>query len=295
VACSDGDVCTIDSCVEATSTCEHKLRDADLDGTPDNHCIANGDCNDDDPKIGPQVPEVCQNNRDDNCDGMVDEAACAAPKHDGCLDPFVIEAPGSYQVDTTAAKLDFAATCGVTNQAAARDIVAAIVVPPGPPIDLELSAKTNNDVAIALLGQCGDPATEIACSGSFSSLNGGRIAKLRTRNIGDPVKPTVLPLYVFTDSGAPVVLDVAFSSPTPAPTNETCGTAIPILFDAPVIADVVDVTTDVGTVCPGLSRRFALHIYPRRTVQRSHLRKLHRWRRNASRVVTRCRVCFARE
>jgi hypothetical protein len=253
VACSDGDVCTIDSCVEATSTCEHKLRDADLDGTPDNHCIANGDCNDDDPKIGPQVPEVCQNNRDDNCDGMVDEAACAAPKHDGCLDPFVIEAPGSYQVDTTAAKLDFAATCGVTNQAAARDIVAAIVVPPGPPIDLELSAKTNNDVAIALLGQCGDPATEIACSGSFSSLNGGRIAKLRTRNIGDPVKPTVLPLYVFTDSGAPVVLDVAYLSPTPAPTNETCGTAIPILFDAPVIADVVDVTTDVGTVCPGLS------------------------------------------
>lgn len=253
VACSDGDVCTIDTCDEATGACGHELRDADLDGTPDGHCTANGDCNDDDPKIGPHAPEVCQNNLDDDCDGMVDEAGCSAPKNDGCLDPLVVDAPGSYQLDTTAAKLDFAATCGVANQAGARDIVAAIVVPAGPPIDLEISAKTNADVAIALLGQCGDPSTEIACSGSFLSLDGGNFAKIRARNIGDPAKPTALPLYVFTDAGAPVILDVAFLSPTPAPPNETCGTAIPIPLATPVIADVVGVDKDVGTVCPALT------------------------------------------
>lgn len=250
VACSDGDVCTIDTCVELTGSCEHALRDADFDGTPDGHCIANGDCDDSDPKIGPQVPEVCQNNRDDDCDKMVDEAGCVAPKNDGCLDPLVIEAPGSYQIDTTAAKLDFAASCNVANQAGARDVVAAVVVPPGPPIDLEVSAKTNADVAIALLGQCGDPATEIACSPSFVSNGGGKFAKVRARNIGDPTNPTPLPLYVFTDYGAPVILDVAFLSPTPIPTNETCGTAMPISFDMPFISDVVDVDKDVGTVCP---------------------------------------------
>ena len=253
IACSDGDVCTIDTCVEATATCDHALRDADLDGTPDGHCIANGDCDDDDPKVGPQVPEICQNKRDDDCDKQVDEADCSAPKHDGCLDPLVIDASGTYQIDTVAAKLDFAATCGVANQAGARDVVAAIVIPAGPPVDLEVSAKTNADVAIALLGQCGDPSTEIACSTSYFSLDGGRFAKIRARSVGDPAQPTALPLYVFTDAGAPVLLDVAFLPPTPIPTNETCGTATPIPFATPVIADVVDVDKDVGTVCPALT------------------------------------------
>lgn len=253
IVCSDGDVCTIDTCGEIDGACTHVLRDADFDGAPDGHCIANGDCDDADPKIGPQVPEVCQNSRDDDCDGMVDEGDCSAPKNDGCLDPFVIDAPGAYQLDTTAAKLDFSASCSVTNQAGARDVVAAIVIPPGPPIDLEISAKTNADVAIALLGQCGDPATEIACSASFYAQDAGRFAKVRARNIGDPVNPTALPLYVITDSGAPVIVDVAFLSPVPAPTNETCGTAIPISFNTAVIADVVDVDKDVGTVCPALT------------------------------------------
>lgn len=253
VACSDGDVCTIDNCIEASASCEHVLRDADGDGAPDGHCIAKGDCNDDDPTIGPNVPEVCQNNRDDDCDNTVDEADCSAPKHDGCLDPLVIDAPGNYQIDTVAAKLDFAATCGVANQAGARDVVAAIVVPAGPPVDLQIAAKTNTDVAIALLGQCGDPSTELACSSSYSSPKGGRFAKIRVRNVGDPAQPKAFPLYVFTDTGASVILDVAFLPPSPAPANETCGTAEPIPFATPILADVVGVNTDVGTVCPALT------------------------------------------
>ncbi len=251
VTCSDGDVCTIDTCVEATGTCQKALRDADGDGVPDGHCTADGDCDDNNPAVGPHVSEVCQNNRDDDCDKMIDEADCASPEHDGCLDPLVIDAPGLYQIDTTAAKLDFSATCNVANAANARDVIAAIVVPAGPPVDVEISAKTNADVAIALLGQCGDPATEIGCSGSYTSKDGGRFAKLRARNIGDPAKPTALPLYVFTDMGAPVVLEVAFMTPTPAPTNETCGTAIPVALNTAFTSDVVGVDKDVGSVCPG--------------------------------------------
>jgi Putative metal-binding motif len=253
VACSDGDVCTIDTCLEAMSGCGHAPRDADFDGAPDGHCIANGDCDDQDPSVGPDVPEVCQNQRDDDCDGQVDEADCAAPKHDGCLDPFVIDAPGTYQTNTTAAALNFSATCGVANPAGARDIVAAVIVPAGPPVDVEIAAKSNADIAIALLGQCGDASTEIACSASYFALDDGRFAKIRARNIGNPANPTPLPLYVFTDAGAPVILDVSFSTPTPAPTNETCGTAISIPFDTPVIADVVDVDKDVGTACNALT------------------------------------------
>ena len=84
-------------------------------------------------------------------------------------------------------------------------------------------------------------------------MDGGRCAKIRDRNLGDPAQQLALPLYVFTDANAPVVLDVAFLPPEQAPTNETCATAIPLSFGVPVISDVVDVDKDVGTVCPALT------------------------------------------
>jgi hypothetical protein len=49
--------------------------DADGDGVP--WC---DDCNDDDPNVRPGVPEICGNNLDDNCDGVIDEGC---PVNDG--------------------------------------------------------------------------------------------------------------------------------------------------------------------------------------------------------------------
>ncbi|MRG92500.1 putative metal-binding motif-containing protein [Polyangium spumosum] len=254
VACSDGDVCTIDTCVESTGACTHVLRDADGDGTADGHCVANGDCNDDDPKVSPALPEVCANGKDDDCDGAVDEAGCASPEHDTCADPLVIDAPGAYTINTTAAASNFAASCNVDNQAGARDVVAAIVLPAGPPLDVEISARTNGaDVALALLGQCGDPSSEITCGKSFFNAQGGRFAKIRGRSLGDPAQSVALPLYVFTDANTPVVLDVAFLPPEPVATNETCGTAEPISFGVPFLSTLIDVDQDVGIACMPLT------------------------------------------
>src|SRR5882757_916476 len=84
VDCSDDQTCTIDTCVEATKTCLHKLRDADGDGVPDGHCQANGDCDDTDPTVYFGHVEVCSNQKDDNCNGKVDEAPCEKPVHDTC-------------------------------------------------------------------------------------------------------------------------------------------------------------------------------------------------------------------
>lgn len=49
--------------------------DADGDGASDVLC-GGTDCQDDDPTIGPSVTESC-NERDDDCDGLVDEDACS--------------------------------------------------------------------------------------------------------------------------------------------------------------------------------------------------------------------------
>ena len=250
VGCSDENACTIDTCVEATKGCARVARDADQDGDPDAHC-GGGDCNDLDPTVSSKRTEVCGNLRDDDCDGATDEADCAAPSHDTCLDPLEIQQSGSYALDTTAAALDYPTPCPVTQApASARDVVAAIVLPAGPPVDVEITARASStDVAVAIAGQCGDAATVMACGGPFFSPMGGYVAKLRARGIGDPSKPVALPLYVTTSQGAPVTVDVLVLPPTPAPKNETCGKAAKLLAGVPVEAELVGVATDLASGC----------------------------------------------
>ncbi|AKT36784.1 putative metal-binding motif-containing protein [Chondromyces crocatus] len=249
VDCGDANTCTIDTCVEATRQCDHVLRDADQDGDPDIHC-GGGDCDDTDPTVSSLFPEICANGRDDNCNGVIDEAACVAPAHDTCIDALEISQPGTYAVNTIGAAFDYATQCSPAGPTPLNDIVAAILLPPGPPVDVEVTARADfADVAVALAGQCGNAASEIACGKSYPAPQFGKIAKLRGRNLGDPTASTALPLYVTTAGGSAVLLDVAFRSPTPIPTNETCGTAVPLVAGAPVNVEILDATKDLGSAC----------------------------------------------
>jgi streptogramin lyase len=49
--------------------------DLDQDGFGQN-CLAGPDCDDSDPLVNPRMPEICDNGKDDNCDGRTDEAEC---------------------------------------------------------------------------------------------------------------------------------------------------------------------------------------------------------------------------
>lgn len=250
VGCSDENACTIDACDEATKSCKHAVRDADQDGDPDAHC-GGGDCNDQDPSVSSKLPEICANGRDDNCDGSIDEQPCASPAHDTCLDPLEIKQAGSYAMDTTAAKLDYPGACQVTQSpGSARDVVAAIELPAGPPVDVEVTARSSSsDVAVAMAAQCGDLSTELGCGGPFFAPQGGYLAKLRARGLGGPAGAVALPLYVTTSYGGPVTVDVQMLPATKAPTNETCGTAAPLLAGVPVEADLVGVAKDLASGC----------------------------------------------
>lgn len=253
VGCTDNNSCTIDACVEATQSCTHSPRDVDLDGDPDKHC-GGGDCDDADPLVSSLLPEVCANLKDDNCDGTIDEPACTTPQHDTCFDALEIDATGGYMVDTTAAGFDYPGVC-TANLPGAVDVVAAIVLPPGPPVDVQVTARTQyQSVAVTIAGQCGDPATEIACGAPFPGPpnQGGVLAKLLARDLGDPVESMAYPLYVATTPAGPVVLDVVFLPHEPKPTNETCGTALPAPIGAPFPVTVVDAAKDLASGCvPG--------------------------------------------
>ena len=257
VTCSDGNACTIDSCDEASHNCLHVPRDADGDGDPDGHCPGGHDCNDQDPSVSSLAPELCANGVDDDCDGETDEADCVAPSNDDCLDPLAISAPGVYAMSTLGAHLDYAASCGVPNLAVASDVVAAIMLPAGPPVDVQLTAHTPTspgaDVALALFGQCGDPASEIACSPSYLSAQGGNVAKVRGRSLGDPAQALALPAMVFTSPGSDLTLRLELLPASTAPSNETCGTAAPLAPSVPVVASLEGALPDVASACAPLT------------------------------------------
>lgn len=253
VTCSDGNPCTINTCEEATQACLSVERDVDQDGDPDGHC-GGGDCDDLDPTVSSLADEVCDNAKDDDCDDTVDEADCASPMNDTCLDPLAISQPGTYAMSTGAASLDYASACGVMVAPSARDVVAALSLAAGPLMDVQLTARADDgDVAVSLLGQCDQPSSEIACSNGFDHPDEGRVAKARGRSLGDANMATLLPVYVFADAATQVTLRYELLPASVKPANETCGTAIPLAASTPTVASVVDAVIDVDTVCNALT------------------------------------------
>lgn len=243
VACDDDQTCTIDTCVESTRTCKSELRDADGDGDPDWSC-GGGDCNDTDPAISSQQPEVCANGQDDDCDGVKDEETCAQPKHDTCGDALDVTGSGVFVLSLAAAKNDYSASCaGGTSW---RDLVVAVVVPPGAPQDVDLVATSVfGSVALASAGQCGDASSETACDPGHSYKKGGQLSRLRLRSLA----PGAHAVYVFGTGAGDVALKVQYLPASTAPTNETCGTAVPLTPGVSTKAEIIGVKEDIVSDC----------------------------------------------
>ena len=243
-SCDDGNFCTIDTCVETSQACTHELRDADGDTDVDIHC-GGGDCNETDPEISSLVEEVCANDVDDNCDRMVDEAACSTPMNDTCADPVLVDSSGNYSLLTFGASAQYPTSC--TPAGPVNDVVMAVVVPPGPPQDVVIRARAQAaELSTALAEQCGNAASELACGASYSSPAGGNVSKLRARSL--PADATY-PVYVTTSQGDQVAVNVSIEPGSIKPGNETCGTAQPLVSGAPFVVDLIDAAEDQNSAC----------------------------------------------
>ncbi|MBI3203636.1 MAG: hypothetical protein HYZ29_19010 [Myxococcales bacterium] len=244
IACDDGSTCTIDTCIEATKSCTSEPRDADGDGDPDWSC-GGGDCNDTSAAVSSKQPEVCANAVDDDCDKKVDEAGCTAPKYDKCADALKVEKSGQYALSLAAASGDYGASC-VPAGSTTKDLVVAIVVPPGAQQDVDVSASVNGgEIALASVAQCGVAGSETACAQGYELPKGGKRARLRLRALA----PGAYPVYVMGSGAADVALKVSYLPATTAPSNETCGTATPISPGVAVQASVIDAKEDLGSAC----------------------------------------------
>jgi len=245
VDCGDDDACSIDTCDEPTQTCRRKPRDADGDGDPDGHCAGGADCDDIDPTRSSLAPEVCDNQRDDDCDGDVDEIGCVAAAHDDCDDALEISGTGVFTLQTAGSVLDVGASCA--SETAISDVFGVVTLADGPSRDIELRLTGGlGDVTVAVQTECGEGGSEIACGPSASNPDGDPVA----RTIARSLEPGSYAVVVTTSFPEAVTLDVRIGPATSAPDNETCGTAQPVSIDTPVAVTLVDATEDVGTACP---------------------------------------------
>jgi hypothetical protein len=241
VSCDDGDACKIARCDEPTKSCQYTPRDVDQDGDPDAHCPPGKDCNDLDPNVSSLHAEVCANGIDDNCNGLIDEHPCVVPQGDTCANAVATNGPGTYAMSTAGATHAFATSCSVATPSAAQDVVAAVTVPPGPNVDLEIWVTAGVPVAAALQTSCGDPSSEIACGAAGAATS----ARARARNVG----PGTYYAVTTTQDPADLELKVAFLTPTPAPTDVDCGSATPVQPGTPVAVSLVDAPTNLPSAC----------------------------------------------
>jgi Putative metal-binding motif len=247
VTCQDDTPCTIDRCIEGTKSCEHKERDVDGDGDPDDHCVSKKDCDDTDPTVSSALAEICGNFKDDDCDGQTDEQPCSEPANDVCAKALAVTASGTYLLTTVAAKKDYATTCSVATPTAARDIVVAITAPAGAPSDIEVWATTqapDNEAAVALQGACGAAGTELGCA----NIPGSGTARAIARSVAGGA--TVYAVVTTQKEGA-VDVKVDLRGGTTKPTNESCAAPQPVTVDAPFTVSLIDAGKDVATACTG--------------------------------------------
>jgi Putative metal-binding motif len=245
VACDNGNTCETATCVESTQSCQYSARDLDGDGDPDQACPPGKDCNDLDPDVSSLHAEVCSNGIDDNCNGLIDEQPCVVPVGDRCSDAVAQSGAGTVAMSTVGCDDTYATSCSVGNPAAGQNVVAAITVPAGPNVDLELWATSlaGTSIAVAIDSSCGDPTTELACG------SGGVAGATEVRARASNVAPGTYFAIVTTQTPGPLELEVDLLTPTPPPTNVDCGSATPITPGTPVAVSLVDPPTDVPSAC----------------------------------------------
>jgi len=189
VSCSDAFSCTIDTCIEATHACTHELRDADGDGDPPVSCTGT-DCDDFDPLVSGQASERCGNQKDDDCDGEVDEADCVMPLYDRCGGALEVDAPGTYSLSTLGAAKDYAISCEEEQPGRAfREVVVAVTVPGDESRDIDL---------VATMSKAAPPPEVLSLTPSTFS----KAAKKHAVALPDQVSAGELLLLLFTNDGS---------------------------------------------------------------------------------------------
>ena len=246
--CNDESSCTIDSC-DTVEGCVYELRDLDGDGHIDGRC--GGDDCDDDPRYGvniyPGATEVCENRRDDDCDGLRDfnDAADCTPTNDTCATATDITGPGTYSGSTAGLTANYTLGCSTSGPDAVFHLTLATMQ------DVRLTVSgggTGVAVALRPWASCGTGPDEKCSAASPPSL------LRRSLPAGEYA------VIVKTSSGAPFDLNVMLSAPTPIPPVDRCDAGtLDVSAGGTFVGMFEEVEDDYGLSCHAGSYRDAAY------------------------------------
>jgi hypothetical protein len=206
--CNDENACTVDSCDPARG-CVHVLRDLDGDGFVDSRC--GGDDCDDDPRFGrdifPGAREVCNNRRDDNCDGLRDynDPSCM-PTNDTCATAERLPGAGTYSGSTRSLRSDYTLSCG----SGSADAVFTFSLAAPADVRVTPSGAGLGGVAIRALSACAT-GPDLRCGGGASP-----VAFVRSLPAGDYA------IIVKTTTPGIFDLTLRITEPTTVPPTDLC-------------------------------------------------------------------------
>ncbi len=247
--CNDESSCTIDSCDPATG-CVYTPRDLDGDGYISSSC--GGDDCDDDPRYGglihPGAVEICDNRRDDDCDGARDynDSDCV-PTNDTCDVATVLElgaTGGTFSGATTGLRRNYTLRCGGSGPDAvfrfhldeARDVRIA-------------ATASGATIALRAFAQCASGPEEKCNTGSPPSI------LRRSLPAGDYA------VIVSTISAQPFDLSVRLSDPTATPATDVCGAGTTVVppTGGTFTGDFSELEDDYGLSCNSSGGRDAVY------------------------------------
>jgi hypothetical protein len=208
--CNDENACTVDSCDDAVG-CVYTPRDLDGDGHVSGSC--GGDDCDDDPRYGrmifPGAPEVCDNRRDDDCDGRRDyyDSDCR-PMNDTCDRATVLPArSGTYSGSTEGLAADYALSCA---SGSAPDAVFRFTLTEPRDVRISISGVSGAAVALRPFAACAT-GPDLRCSSSASP-------SILQRSLA----PGDYAIIVRTSPGSVFDIMLMIGEPTPVPRVDVC-------------------------------------------------------------------------
>ena len=187
VGCGDPTPCTIDACDEATHTCKHAPRDVDQDGDPDAHCAGGGDCDDNDPDRLLALPRGLREPQGRRLRRRRSTRPAARRRS---TTPASTRSRSRRAARTRSTRprrsFDYASSCGLTNppRSATWSRRSAPRRSAGRRRDHGRGRSSPTSPSPSP-GSAATRPTEIACGGSFPAPQGGKLAKLRGRGLGE--------------------------------------------------------------------------------------------------------------
>jgi hypothetical protein len=253
LVCNDESSCTIDSCDRATG-CVYTQRDLDRDGFIAGSC--GGDDCDDDPRYGtmifPGASEVCDNRRDDDCDGTRDynDTDCT-PSNDTCDVATVLTlgpTGGTFSGGTSGLRSSYRLSCGGSStspDAVFRFTLAA-------PQDVQISATAANaTIALRSFALC--------AAGPDEKCGTGNPPTIRRRSLpaGEYAVIVQTPMAQSFD------VSVRLSAPTTVPLTDRCNAMTELLPTGRSMRDGVfeEADDDYRLSCNGAAARDVVYAF----------------------------------